>query len=37
MFMAYVHRVDWTEDGKYRIVIGDQMPKNVSTEKETEE
>ena len=37
MFMAYVHRIDWTEDGKYRIVIGDQMPKNVSTEKETEE
>ena len=34
---AYVHRIDWTEDGKYRIVIGDQIPKDVSTEKETEE
>lgn len=37
IFMAYVHRIDWTEDGKYRIVIGDQMPKIVKTEKETEE
>jgi ribosomal protein S1 len=37
MFMAYVHRIDWTDDGKYRIVIGDQMPKNIPSEKENEE
>ena len=35
VFMAYVHRIDWTDDNKYRIVIGDQMP-NI-TENETEE
>ena len=37
MFMAYVHRIDWTDDGKYRIVIGDQMPKNIPSDKENEE
>ena len=37
MFMAYVHRIDWTDDGKYRIVIGDQMPKNIPSEKESDE
>lgn len=37
MFMAYIHRIDWTDDGKYRIVIGDQMPRNTQTETETEE
>lgn len=37
IFMAYIHRIDWTDDGKYRIVIGDQMPKIVSTENESEE
>lgn len=35
VFMAYVHRIDWTDDNKYRIVIGDQMPD--ITENETEE
>lgn len=25
-FYAYVHRVDWDEDGKYRIVLSDQKP-----------
>ena len=33
-FVAYVHRIDWTDDGKYRIVIGDQVP---SLKPETEE
>jgi ribosomal protein S1 len=26
-FFAYVHRVDWSDDGKFRIVIGDKMPE----------
>lgn len=26
IFIAYVHRIDWDENGNYRIVIGDQVP-----------
>lgn len=37
IFIAYVHRIDWTDDGKYRIVIGDQAPKNVSVDNEQPE
>lgn len=34
-FFAYVHRVDWTDDGKFRIVIGDKMPElNQENEEE---
>ena len=37
-FVAYIHRVDWSDDGKYRIVIGDQVPRlKDSDEKENEE
>lgn len=33
-FYAYVHRVDWLDDGKFRIVIGDKMPELENKEKE---
>ena len=37
-FVAYIHRVDWSDDGKYRIVIGDQVPRlKDSDEKENED
>ncbi len=36
MFNAYIHRIDWTDDGKYRIVIGDRMPVLSDDEQEEE-
>lgn len=36
-FFAYVHRVDWSDDGKFRIVIGDKMPEIEETETNEED
>lgn len=34
--IAYVHRIEWMDDGKYRIVIGDREP-DLSNENEEKE
>lgn len=35
IFIAYIHSINWSDDGKCRIVIGDQIPET-KTEKEEE-
>ena len=36
VFMAYIHRIEWSDDNKYRIVIGDQKPDLSDEIKENE-
>jgi hypothetical protein len=35
--IAYIHRIEWMDDGKYRIVIGDREPVQIEENEEKEE
>ena len=35
--IAYIHRIDWMDDGKYRIVIGDHLPEQKDEKIEEKE